>query len=832
MRLDAGWEWLLILTWMLAAGCGDDGGQGTNQNNNENQRIPVCGDGVIDPGEICDDGAANSDVDPGACRSNCRPSSCGDGVVDPDEACEGQDMAGGTCEGLGFGAGPLTCRNDCTLDPSGCTGWIAVSSGTRHTCAIRPDGQVRCWGRNDYGQLGNGLAETSADPVTVSGIADAVIIAAGNHHTCAALADGTAWCWGANNVGQLGDGTTTDSLVPVPVSGLTGVVGLSASQQDDVTCAVDDAGRGYCWGANDVGQLGIAAGDDSSVPVQVGISGALRKISVGSSYACALTLDGAVWCWGHNRGHRLGRGLDENSYYTPGLVEDVDSAGAFVDVAAMVLHTCAVDEHGHVWCWGKNSAMGFDSLLGRGTFVATSEPGQVSNLDDAVAVAGGLTNACALRTSGEVSCWGGTRLGNGTDVQSVVPVPAIGVEDATAISGGLRHYCALRADRSLACWGFSTDGELGPSVPRDRSVPVPVVGLAGIQGISGSVFHTCAVAGELAGVYCWGGNHAGQLGNGTINPSASPMGVLGLTHVASIAAGNEHTCAARDEQRGRTVWCWGDGQFGATGTGSPDAFLAPVQVPGLSGVTQVSCGYAYCCARLDSGEARCWGLDANGRLGNASWDDQYSPVPVQGLTNVVAVSAGGHHACAFQNDGTAWCWGRGEWGALGNGSQDDSNQPVQVAGVTDATAISAGEGASSCAVRSTGEVLCWGANWLGQLGDGTYDSHDTPVTVANLTGAVSVSAGSHHACALLDDGSVWCWGRGDSGQLGDGTSSDTPLPVRFESPVPAVAVEAAENDTCIVGQSGMAYCSGDNSDGELGDGTISGSFVPVPGPPL
>ncbi len=836
---------LAILATLVVMGCGTDGGQDDNQNtnnNNDNESQAVCGDGVIDPGEVCDDGAANSDSNPGACRTDCREAYCGDQVVDPGEDCEGEgeDVTGTTCEGLGYGEGPLTCRADCTVETTLCTGWVAVAAGTSHTCAIRPDGVVRCWGRNEYGQLGNGLYETSAEPVTVTGLDAAVTLAAGRNHTCAVVADGSAWCWGENNVGQLGDGTTTDSPVPVPVSDLTGVVGLSASHQDGVTCAVDDQGVGYCWGHNSDGQLGndTNTDTDSAVPLQVSLTSPLRKISVGSSYACAVHENGDVSCWGYNWCGRIGPGPDGATPPTT-----VAGVSAVVDLAAMAAHTCAVDEFGDVWCWGCDGIAGSEGLLGRGYSIIDSSPDKVLYIDNAKTISGGMRNACALRENGSVWCWGGYRLGNGTAVESRLPVPVIGLEDATALSGGLGHYCALRDDHSLACWGNSGNGELGPGAPWDGDVPVMVAGLAGIQSITGSVVHTCAVAGELSAVFCWGGNDAGQLGNGTITSQTSPTGVMNLTHVVSVSAGNEHTCAARTygtEPINRTAWCWGNGAHGSLGNGTNDAVLVPVQVLGLSNVEQVACGYAFSCARIDDGvtpaSASCWGLGDDGRLGDGLNTTSVVPVTVGGsatpLTGITALSAGGHHACALIDDGSVWCWGNGANGRLGNGDTNNQDWPVQVVGLTDAVAVAAAKGKFTCAVRTTGEVLCWGSNSYGQLGDGTFEQRLTPMSVVGLSGAVSVAAGNSYACALLDDGSVWCWGSGASGQLGAGTTTMEPTPVKFQNPSPAIAVEVGTHHTCVIQQNGMTWCSGSNTEGQIGDSTRSGSLVPVPGPTL
>ena len=183
------------------------------------------------------------------------------------------------------------------------------------------------------------------------------------------------------------------------------------------------------------------------------------------------------------------------------------------------------------------------------------------------------------------------------------------------------------------------------------------------------------------------------------------------------------------------------------GDGTNTDRYMPVQVIGLSGVSDIAGGAYHSLAVMSDGTVRAWGFNSYGQLGDGSNTLSNTPVQVNGLTGVTAVAGGNNHSLAVKSDGTVWAWGSNSYGQLGDGSSTDSNTPVQVNDIINATAI-AGGAYHSLAVKSDGTVWAWGYNAYGQLGDGSNTDGNTPVQVNGLTGVTTISCGAYHSLAV------------------------------------------------------------------------------------
>ncbi|WP_119327866.1 RCC1 domain-containing protein [Cysteiniphilum halobium] len=359
--------------------------------------------------------------------------------------------------------------------------YSALSAGYRHTCALDLDNQAYCWGYNASGELGNGTYKNSMYPTKISQgelPKDYALmsISLGNVHTCALDSENQAYCWGENGNGQLGNGNNTSSHSPVKV--LTGdipqgVVLTSIALGNNFSCAIASNQKAYCWG-------GGFRNTPMELPQgQLPQSAAITSIGLGQDFGCLLDHTGQAYCWGINDYYKLGNKVSGGST-SPVAVNQ--QGLVFKSIHTGNDHACGVTEDNKAYCWGHNKygQLGNNMVNEYGEY----KPSLVAQ--------GALPDGVTIK----------------------------------AMSLGFTHSCILGSDQKAYCWGghagvgsgFATWEQTTPIAVKSGSIPNNV----SLVSIATGAAYSCALGNDYKS-YCWGGNHAGQLGDGTFNLSYVPV---------------------------------------------------------------------------------------------------------------------------------------------------------------------------------------------------------------------------------------------------------------------------------------------------------------------
>ena len=414
----------------------------------------------------------------------------------------------------------------------------SISVGYNSACASVDWGNVKCWGWNYHGGLGLGdTADRGDEPGEMGNDLPAVNLGSGRTATalsigvfggCAVLDTGSVKCWGDNQYGQLGLGDTAnrgdqpgemgDNLPAVNLG--TGRTATAISMHGGGTCALLDNGRVKCWGWNAYGQLGLGdtanRGDqpgemgDNLPAGNLGTGRTATAITSAGGHACALLDDGTVKCWGWNYYGGLGLGDTASRGDGPNEMGDdlpVVDLGADRTVTALTAgtngHSCALLDNRTVKCWGWNNygqlGVGDNAIRGdqpgeMGYDLPTVELGSGRT---ATAITAGQNHTCALLDNNTVKCWGiGLWIGQGGSGGAQTPnnLPPVDLgsgRTALAVSAGTSHTCALLDDHSLKCWGYNGYGQLGVDDTDNRgdepgemgdSLPAVDLGSVGVWG--------------------------------------------------------------------------------------------------------------------------------------------------------------------------------------------------------------------------------------------------------------------------------------------------------------------------------------------------------------
>jgi alpha-tubulin suppressor-like RCC1 family protein len=551
---------------------------------------------------------------------------------------------------------------------------VAAESG--HSCAIANGGQAWCWGEGHWGQLGDGTKpEASPTAVQVQTLTNVRSIATTDGNSCAVNGDGAVYCWGD---GYFSD-SSMESAKPVRIKGIEDVAQVVMGSLH--VCVRTEAGKVSCWGDNFAGQLGRPAKLGYAPRQEVKGLPSIVALTTGTNTTCALSADDRTFCWGANTTGQTG--TTKEALFSP---VQIASSGTGGTVTPGGMHTCWL-EGGMARCMGGNlyNEVSSDANALHLKPVDVALPTSVTRLSSA------LGQSCALDNSGHVLCWG--------TIDAIPTVasspPTFGVDPPTAISVALSgihkdsayfpsrwwdtlasgHMCLLDSQAQAWCRGINEDGQVGEGTAGDTQDEWTKVALTTktLQVTVGRS-HSCARTAD-GQVHCWGNNMFGQVDpSQTTKSTSNPLKVAKLGGIKHLCSGTTHNCAIANNNNTNSVVCWGTMSaeqapiFSQTKSGS----LRKVNGTGAA-VTQLACGDNFACGLDDNGHVYCWGSPTTPDHAKSSAGTKPSnntqplqPQLVKNLPKVDWLKAGFSHVCAGATaSGKVWCWGSNSFGQIG-----------------------------------------------------------------------------------------------------------------------------------------------------------------------
>lgn len=415
---------------------------------------------------------------------------------------DGRGFCWGSGESGQLGSGALTSSSSAlavdlsALRSKGSLKQAAL--GASHSCAVSAGAKVYCWGDGAQGRLGNGGATSRLAPAEISLRAQDlgaqfVAVGAGTDHSCGLAASGEIFCWGRNNFGQLGVGGFVDSLTPQKIStseiaDFSGFKALSVGGFH--ACALDARGQVHCWGYGIYGQIGDGTNSNRTRPTLVNTEdlaqwSGFTDLGAGDLHSCAVSADGGAYCWGYGANGRMGHGnLADKTFPTAVSTDLLESFLGFQKIRPGKEHTCGTTLEGGAYCWGS----AVQGQLGDGERSAKMLPVAVDtsfieDFTEFLTLDAGREHNCAVTSQARAHCWGSGdhgKIGDGGLTLRVRPhqpnTSALAeYKGALTLASGGDHSCLLGVFGDSYCWGLGSQGQLGNNNTETRNLPVRVL---------------------------------------------------------------------------------------------------------------------------------------------------------------------------------------------------------------------------------------------------------------------------------------------------------------------------------------------------------------------
>lgn len=571
------------------------------------------------------------------------------------------------------------------------TGAIKIVLSSNHTCALLANQTVKCWGDNTLTKLGFGTGDQSV-PGVIPGITTAIDISANYYHTCVLLSNQTVQCFGNYTAAA---------------TGLTQVESIVSAHRS--TCALLTNKTIRCWGEGGSGELGNSASSNSfaSTVAVTGINDAVKLVAGMSNY-CAQMTDLSYRCWGLNDNGQLGNGTISTHINSPVSLSVVNNLN-INHLGLGARHTCALMNNESINCWGQksNNALGSNELLYKMMPVKLNTPTNLAS----IAVSFGDT--FAVDGNGLGFQWGSGY--NPFPAYSELPIGGTILDNLSFVSGVNTIRCGIKPDATPLCAGNDT-------------VLTPVLGsISGAKKIvttTNSSVAFCVLKLDKT-VSCLGANTNGQVGNGTTTTQTSLVDI-GLSDVEDIVSGPNQFCSIHTD---KTIKCWGENTSGGLGLGVENGSYWTPTNSLITNATKVSLGHVFGCAILIDKTVKCWGANTYGQLGDGTNTKKLIPTLVSGLSDVEDIVASWSSVCALLTNGLTKCWGSNNVGQLGDGTIINRNVPVTSFVKLDSLALQvSGYDVAMCGINASKEAYCWGNDAKGQLGNYTRPAPARSVT--------------------------------------------------------------------------------------------------------